>query len=208
MPNKDQQEHRSIDISSLRNCSSNQSVISPPPSQGIQRNGIERERKMKREREIEREMIIPSFIPHKGLNSYKRVDTQGCKPPRTFTPITHSHLLVSVHMHTHMCACVHIRNYSHSQLHLHIYTYITTHYISRPHLSHISISRTSHTVTYTQPVSIPFTLPQFLDRTFNTECSTMLCTLVDCQPNNTIIMPRLVTSTFQQRTSSNGCLLA
>ena len=118
-----------------------------PPPKGVQRKG-ERERERKRDdtREIEREMIIPSFIPHKGLNSYKRVDTQGCKPPRTFTPITHSHLLVSFHMHTHMCACVHIRNYSHSQLHLHIYTYISTHYIFRPHLSHLSISRTSRTV--------------------------------------------------------------
>ena len=33
-------------------------------------------------------------------------------------------------------------------------------------------------------------------------------TVVDCQPNNTIILARPVTSAFQQRTSLNGCRLA
>ena len=75
--------------------------MAPPPSQGVstlRRGKRERERERERERDdkrdIEREMIILSFIPHKGLNRYKGVDTQGCKPPWHSHLVTHSHLFV------------------------------------------------------------------------------------------------------------------
>ena len=52
-----------------------------PPPKGVQRKGRERkwDDKRERERDWERTMILYSFIPHKGLNRYKGLDTQGCK---------------------------------------------------------------------------------------------------------------------------------
>ena len=90
--------------------------MAPPPSQGgstLRRRKRGRERGNKRE--IEREMIIPSFIPHKpGLNRYKGVDTQGA--PLAFT-LNHSLTPLCIH-HTH----TYIHPHNLITLHIHINT--------------------------------------------------------------------------------------
>ena len=89
-------------------------------------------------------MIIPSFIPHKGLNRYKGVDTQGCKPPWHSHLVTHSHLFVSVHMHRR----VHVYTYVITYTHHYSYTFTHTHEcFSLSPMSHSTI-RTSCTVTH------------------------------------------------------------